>query len=198
MARESKQVQPESEEQVFEHVENTEDQGDQGKPNAEIEKMKSELAGLDRRNSALEKQIKKRDAEITELRKAQMDADERFKFELDDRERKLAERERELRVRENKEKAAAFLNENALPTAIADILPLDDWDNTAAKLTTLKSVVETDRASVLEAYKTKGGARPSPGGVPVSPNVKKSEMTVEQANEYARQHGVDAFMALPD
>jgi len=133
-----------------------------GKKVSEVQDgYKSEINGLNRRNSDLENKIK---LQAEEFEKSRLTEEEQAKYEIDKRQAELDAKDRELTVRANKEVALRYATENKLPLEMIEFLPLSNKDELAAGLDKLKAVVDGDRASVLEAFKKNGGDRPQPGG----------------------------------
>lgn len=120
-------------------------------------KYKSEIAGLNRKNSELAK-------EAEELKKSSMDEGERHKFELEKREQALAAKERDLTIKTNREAALKYITENKLPLDSIDLISTSDTEVMMSSLEKFKAVVDGERAAALESYKTNGGDRPPSGG----------------------------------
>ena len=145
---------------------------------------KSQIDGLNRRNSELEKALKE---QKEELEKSKLSEAEKFKYEIEQKEKALKEKERELTLRSNKEVALKFATENKIPVDFVEFLPLESADDLKAALEKMKAVVEKDRSSVLDEFKKQGGAgAPAGGGDPkkeyVNPDALKS-MSIEEINK---------------
>lgn len=85
-------------------------------------------AEVDRRvNQAMEKAKRKTEAKVKEAEKlAKMNADERYKYELDQREAAIAEKEHQLAVAENKAAASAILADKGLSASLVDFVVAED------------------------------------------------------------------------
>ncbi len=93
------------------------------------EKMYTE-ADVDRRISdALKKWERKTQAKVSEAEKlARMGAEEKVQYQLDEREKALADKEKALAVQENKIQAAKVMAEKGISLAFLDFIVSDDAD----------------------------------------------------------------------
>lgn len=142
---------------------------------AELNKLRSEVNGLNRRNSELDKLVKEKNSAIEEAKKATMAEEERKEYELKQRENEIAAKEHEIVKYSNREKASKYMSENDIDLSVLDVLPLDDWETAQSKLEIMKSVIENTRAKTIEEYKTKGGHVPAPGGGDVNKSILSRE-----------------------
>lgn len=134
---------------------------------AEVEKVsqqyKKELAGLNRRNSELEKVL-------DDQKKAAMDEQERILYELEQEKAALTNAKAEFTKAQNKERAVKYAAENDIPISMLDTMSFDSWDAVENNLGIIKSVVDGERKKIIEKFKTESGHSPAPGGG-VSPGV---------------------------
>lgn len=124
-------------------------------------------AEIDRRvTAALKKQKKKSEEENAEKikeaqRLAQMDADERYRYELEQREKQIAEKETELALAENKAECAKILSGKGLDAELVDLVVDADAETMNARITLLDKHF---KASVkAEVEKRLAGAPPKKG-----------------------------------
>ena len=84
----------------------------------------------DRRvSSALKKAEKKNQEKIKEAEKlAKLSEQERFQYELEQREKAIAEKEKQMALMENKAEASKALNERGISIALADFVVAEDAD----------------------------------------------------------------------
>lgn len=92
----------------------------------EVDKMLQ--SEVDRRiTSALKKQAKNNEAKIKEAQKlAQMNESEKFQYELEQREKAIAEKEKALALAENKNEASKILADKGLSLSLVDFVVAED------------------------------------------------------------------------
>lgn len=87
---------------------------------------------------ALDKANKKKQYEIAEAQKlAKMNEEEKFKYELETREKQLAEREKELAVMANKNEASKILAEKGISLSLVDFVVSDEAEDMMERINTL-------------------------------------------------------------
>lgn len=93
----------------------------------------------DRRvTSALKKQAEKNEAKIKEAQKlAQMNEQQKFEYELEQREKAIVEKERALTLAENKNEASKILAEKGISLALVDFVVAEDAETMQANITLL-------------------------------------------------------------
>lgn len=114
----------------------------------------------DRRvTQALQKQEKKNAEKMREAEKlARMNEEEKYKYELDQREAAIAAKEKELALMENKNEASKILAEKGLSLTLVDFVVAEDADTMA---TNIKVLEQAFKASVkAEVEKRMGGSTP--------------------------------------
>jgi hypothetical protein len=183
----------------MEDLENTNEQGQEVET---VTMTKEELNALlqkegDRRvTSALEKQKKKNDAQLKEAEKlAKMDADQRYAYELEQREKAIEEKERELALAENRNVAGKILAEKGLSLDLVDFVVAEDAE------TMNNAINKLDRAfkkSVKEEVTKRIGS-----SVPKKSEVEPNTLTKEQFNKLSlaelqklRNEDPDVFESL--
>lgn len=161
------------------------------------EKFKTEIAGLNRRNSELEKLLKEKDQTVETTK---LTAEERLAKLNADLEHERTEREkwqRETRIKDNRVKAMEKVSELGLPTDAVDLLNLADDESMAGGLERLKAMGEKLKAQFADEYARGNGSNAPKGGKSVAPKTKrKSEMTFAEANAYKLEHGPEAYESL--
>lgn len=87
-------------------------------------------AETDRRISSAQKKWEKKSQEkVREAEKlAKLSEQERFQYELEQREKKIAEKEKQMALMENKAEASKALNERGISIALADFVVAEDAD----------------------------------------------------------------------
>lgn len=87
-------------------------------------------AETDRRvTAALKKAEKKNQEKVKEAEKlAKLSEQERFQYELEQREKAIAEKEKQMALMENKAEASKALNERGISIALADFVVAEDAD----------------------------------------------------------------------
>lgn len=114
----------------------------------------------DRRvTAALKKQEEKNNRKVREAEKlAQMNAQQRYEYELEQREAELIEKERRLTLAENSAEASKILGEKGLSLELVDFVVAEDAETMNANIATLEKAF---KASVkAEVEKRLGSATP--------------------------------------
>lgn len=179
-------------------------QGEEGKPTVadlleQQEQLKKELASLHNAVSNKEKE-KKAAEEAAEKQKIEgMSAIERVQHELEQERNERKRWQREVSVKENTGKAKDFLHENGLPTDFVEFLDVSDSDSLDNSLGKLSGLVEKLKSSFAEEYATKNGQGAVKAGAKASAGgkTKQSDFTAQEAMEYAKENGLDAWQSLP-
>lgn len=127
----------------------------------------------DRRVSqALDKQKRKTEAKLKEAEKlAKMDADERYAYELEQREKAIEEKERELALAENRNVAGKILNEKGLSLDLVDFIVDTDADTMKSRIDLLDKAFK--KSVKAEVERRMGGS--SPKKTEVEPNTLTKE-----------------------
>lgn len=120
----------------------------------EIESLKQRVG--DQRVSQAMKTLERRQRETNKLKN--MTADERFQYELDQKERELEERENKLVLAENKNTCIGILNEKGLDISLVDFVVAPTADEMNANI---KKLEKAFKASVkAEVEKRLAGSSP--------------------------------------
>lgn len=95
----------------------------------------------DRRLAQALKTVEKKNAEkVKQAEKlAKMSESEKFQFELEQREKAIAEKEHQLALAENKNEASKILADKGLSVALVDFVVADDADTMMANITLLEN-----------------------------------------------------------
>lgn len=97
-------------------------------------------AEIDRRvTQAMQKAQRKADARVKEAEKlAQMSAQEKYEYELSQREKAIAEKEKELAIAENKATAAQILSDKGISAKLVEFVVAEDADTMMDNITLLE------------------------------------------------------------
>lgn len=120
---------------------------------------------IDKRvTQALATQQRKNDAKIREAEKlAKMDADERYKYELEQREAAIAQKEKELAMAENKNEASKILAEKGLSLTLVDFVVDESADVMADRIKLLDRAFKASvKAEVEKRLGSNGATRTAP------------------------------------
>lgn len=117
-------------------------------------------AEVDRRiTGALKKQEKKNQEKIKEAEKlAKLSEQERFQYELEQREKAIAEKEKQMALMENKAEASKALNERGISIALADFVVAEDADTMMENIKVLED--EFKKSVKAEVEKRLAGNSP--------------------------------------
>lgn len=143
----------------------------EGNPEPKTFTMEEMQAEIDRRvTAALKKQQKKSDEKIKEAeRLAKMNAEEKAQYELDQREKRIAEKEQELALAENKAECAKILANKGISTDLVDFVVDADADTMQANIKLLekafKESVKSEVEKRLASDPPKGGGGFSADGM---------------------------------
>lgn len=98
-------------------------------------------AEIDRRiTQAMQKAQRKADARVKEAEKlAQMSAQEKYEYELTQRERAIEEKEHELAIAENKAAAAGILSDKGISPKLVEFVVAEDADTMNHNITLLEA-----------------------------------------------------------
>lgn len=146
-----------------------EDNTNLGNENQEVKEMKTytqeEVDALlqqetDRRISSAQKKWEKKSQEkVREAEKlAKLSEQERFQYELEQREKKIAEKEKQMALMENKAEASKALNERGISIALADFVVAEDADTMMENIKLLED--EFKKSVKAEVEKRLAGSSP--------------------------------------
>lgn len=95
---------------------------------------------VDRRiTQAMEKANRKADARVKEAEKlAKMNEQQRYEYELESREKAIAEKEKQLALAENKAMAASILSDRGISAKLVDFVVAEDADTMQANIQLLE------------------------------------------------------------
>lgn len=147
----------------------------------EVDKMLQVEA--DRRvTEALKKADRKKEAAVKEAEKlAKMDADEKYKYELEQREQQLAEREKKLALLENSNEASKVLASKGISVALVDFVVAEDADTMMENIKLLEQ--EFKKSVKDEVEKRLGSSTPKnnlPDGTLTKDNFSKLSIIEQQ------------------
>jgi hypothetical protein len=117
-----------------------EEQEAQAKTYSQEEFDKALESAVDKRiQQAMEKAQRKADARVKEAEKlAKMSEEQKFQYELDQREKAIAEKEQQLALAENKAEAAKVLADNGISAKLVDFVLAADADTMMTNISLLE------------------------------------------------------------
>lgn len=144
-------------------------------------------AEADRRVAqALKKNERKTEKRIKEAeRLAAMNEEERYSYEIEQREKAIAEKEAALRIQENKVEALKIMGEKGVPASLVDFIVREDADDTLANINLFDK--EIKKAVAEEVKKRLGGSAPGTGAggaMDVTPEAYKKMSIADRAALY--------------
>lgn len=129
---------------------------------------------VDRRiTSALKKQQQKNEAKMREAEKlAKMSEQDRYSYELEQRERAIADRERDLALLENKNEASKILADKGIDLALVDFVVAETAEEMNDKINLLDKAFK--KSVKAEVERRIGGSTPKKG-LPVDKTISKQD-----------------------
>lgn len=114
-------------------IEGQQEQNNEPKTYSQEEFDKALQSEVDRRvTQAMEKANRKADARVKEAEKlAKMNEQQRYEYELESREKAIAEKEKQLALAENKATAASILADKGISAKLVDFVVAEDADTMA-------------------------------------------------------------------
>ena len=153
----------------------------------EVNKMLQ--AEADRRvSSALKKQEERFKSQMIEAEKLRaMNEEQKFQYQLEQREKQIVEKEREFALLQNKYQAQSIMNEKNIPLAFAEFIVAEDAETMMNNIT----LFEREFKAAVRAEVDKRIASPAPkAGIGVSGGITKEQfrnMTLSQQAELYHQ-----------
>lgn len=138
----------------------------------EVDKMLQ--SEVDRRiTSALKKQAKNNEAKIKEAQKlAQMNESEKFQYELEQREKAIAEKEKALALAENKNEASKILADKGLSLDLVDFVIAEDAETMNSNIRLLDKAFKD---SVKREVEKRLGSSAPKKNLPVEETITKEK-----------------------
>ena len=135
---------------VTEPIEGQPDQESKMYTQEEVDSLLQKEA--DRRvTEALKKVEKKKEAAVAEAKKlAQMDAQQRYEYELQQREKAIEDKERELMLAENKNEAGRILSEKGISLELVDFVVAESADDMYANIQKLEKAFKNSVKAEVE------------------------------------------------
>lgn len=129
---------------------------------------------VDRRiTSALKKQAKNNEAKIKEAQKlAQMNESEKFQYELEQREKAIAEKEKALALAENKNEASKILADKGLSLSLVDFVVAEDAETMNSNIRLLDKAFKD---SVKREVEKRLGSSAPKKNLPVEETITKEK-----------------------
>ena len=117
---------------------------------AEVEEMLQKEADK-RVTDALKKQERKNAERIKEAQKlAQMNEAEKFQYELEQREKAIADKEKQIALMENKNAASSILSEKGISLSLVDFVVAEDAETMNANITLLDKAFKASVKAEVE------------------------------------------------
>lgn len=159
----------------------TESQGQEVKTYTQEEVDAMIQSAADKRvASALKKAEKKNQDKIREAEKlANMNAQEKYEYELQQREAAIAEKERELLMAENKNEASKILADKGLSLALVDFVVAEDADEMNTRIRLLDT--EFKKSVKAEVEKRLGSKTPEKSEIDTSAITKEQFKNIKDA-----------------
>lgn len=170
-------------------TQNTEEQVVETKTFTEDEVNRLLQAEADRRvSSALKKQEERFKNQMIEAEKLRaMNEEQKVQYQLEQREKQIAEKEREFALLQNKYQAQSIMNEKNIPLAFAEFIVAEDAETMMSNIT----LFEREFKAAVRAEVDKRIASPAPkAGIGVSGGITKEQfrnMTLAQQAELYHQ-----------
>lgn len=138
----------------------------------EVDKMLQ--SEVDRRiTSALKKQAKNNEAKIKEAQKlAQMNESEKFQYELEQREKAIAEKEKALALAENKNEAGKILADKGLSLSLVDFVVAEDAETMNSNIRLLEKAFKD---SVKREVEKRLGSSAPKKNLPIEDTITKDK-----------------------
>jgi len=135
------------------------------------ERFKSEIAGLNRRNSELENTLE-------EQKKASMSEKEKLEYELNKEKAEIQAARADFLRMQNKAKAIAKASELGVPTDLLDTIPMDNWEAVETQINKIKTVVDSLKSQAADSFAKSTGDRLKPGKL--GSGKSAAEMTADE------------------
>jgi len=120
---------------------------------------------------------------------AQMSAEEKFKYQLEQREKELAEKEKNWILKENEYQCSQILEEKGLPIKFASFCVAEDADTMQKNISLFDS--EFKKAVKLEVEKRLGSTNPKTGTIGLEQDMTKEKLAklpYDQQMAYLKEH----------
>lgn len=153
---------------------------------AEVDEMLQKEA--DRRvTEALKKQQKKTEAKIEEAKKlASMNEEQKYQYELESREKAIAEKEKALALAENKATASSILADKGISAKLVDLVVAEDAETMMDNINTLEREFKLSvKAEVEKRLSTSTPKKNLPTDTAITRESFQSMSLTQQAELYA-------------
>lgn len=147
--------------------------------------------GDKRVTAAMKKAERKKEAAIKEATKlAQMNDEQKYQYELEQRERAIEEKEKALALAENKATASAVLADRGLSTQLVDLVVAEDAEEMMDKITRLDNAF---KASVKEEVEKRLASKTPKKNLPLDGQITKESFRAMPLSKQA-----ELFHTNPD
>lgn len=161
------------------------DKGNENKTYSQAELDALLQSEADKRVSeALKKAEKKKTEAVKEAEKlAKMNSDEQFKYQLEQREKAIADKEAQLALMENKNEASKILSEKGISLELVNFIVADDADTMMANINVLDKAF---KASVKAEVEKRLGSKTPKSNLPLDGALTKetfSKMSIKEQQQ---------------
>lgn len=165
--------------------EGQQEQNNEPKTYSQEEFDKALQSEVDRRvTQAMEKANRKADARVKEAEKlAKMNEQQRYEYELESREKAIAEKEKQLALAENKATAASILADKGISAKLVDFVVAEDADTMAINI---KLLDQEFKASVKAEVEKRLATTTPKKNLPPDTAITKESFSKMKLTEQAR------------
>lgn len=161
-------------------------------------KYKSEIAGLNRKNSELSNELTQKSKEVESEKQKGLSDLEKMQLELDQVKKSQMQAEKDALVARNTASAKDLLREAELSPDFVEFLNVEDIEKMNSGIDQLKGLADTMKKTFAQEFaKSNGQSAPKTGVLPLSDKKKQSDFDVKEASQYVKENGIEAWNALP-
>jgi predicted RNase H-like nuclease (RuvC/YqgF family) len=163
-----------------------------------IEKQNERIEGLNASLTNLGREKKAAEEAAESAAREKMTFEERVQADLAKERDARLKLEQDLLVERNTSRAKDFFRVQSIDPEYVSLVDMKT-DNLDDQLQRVVDLVKKDRATALEAFaKENGQGAPKTGnGILPSGKTKRSQFTATEASAFVKEHGIDAWNALP-
>lgn len=161
-----------------------------------LEEQNKAINSLNSVNDKLTRELEDREKKAEAEKQEKMTDIEKMQQQLEQERSERQRWQREVAIEKNTATAKDFLHSKSLPAGFVEFLDTSDSEAMNAGLEKLSQLVEDVRGSVAEELKTKRGS-PAPSVPDGETKRSKGQMSIGERMAFIKEHGKDAFEALP-
>lgn len=173
--------------------------------NARLSELEKKLAeqskainSLNSVNDRLTRALEEKQDEAERAKTEKLTDIEKLQAQLEQERSERQKWQREVAIKENTSKAKDFLHEKQIPADFVEFLNVSDSESMSQGLEKLSGLIEKIKSSFAEDFAKKNGqGAPKGGGGNFAGKTRKSDFSVQEATDYAKANGIDAWNALP-